>query len=202
MRICRKCGIKKSLNEFHKDKKATEGHSQRCKECARRHTREWNAMNREKKRRTNRAWDAENIDRVRSYTEEYRTQKKDRYKTLERERAKKNSAQIVEKVRRWRAAHPVRNSIQKRRDAANRRARLKMAYPSWADKEKIAAIYAEADRITRETGIPHEVDHIFPLAGRLSCGLHVHQNLQILTASQNRKKSYKEYEEWPARLIR
>lgn len=42
-----------------------------------------------------------------------------------------------------------------------------------------------------ETGIPHHVDHIIPLQGENICGLHIPENLQILKATDNRKKGNK-----------
>jgi len=45
--------------------------------------------------------------------------------------------------------------------------------------------YAEARRLSRETGIPHHVDHIIPIA---KGGLHCQLNLQVLTATENLKK--------------
>jgi hypothetical protein len=45
--------------------------------------------------------------------------------------------------------------------------------------------YAEARRLTRETGVLHHVDHIKPLAGG---GKHEASNLQVLTAVENIRK--------------
>jgi len=58
----------------------------------------------------------------------------------------------------------------------------------WADGKAIRAIYAEARRLTRETGIAHHVDHEIPLMGEFVSGLHVETNLQILTGSENTRK--------------
>lgn len=66
--------------------------------------------------------------------------------------------------------------------------RHREAMPPWADREAIAAVYAEAQRLTRETGIPHEVDHIEPLLGADASGLHVHYNLRVVTRTENRRK--------------
>lgn len=46
-------------------------------------------------------------------------------------------------------------------------------------------IYAEARRLTTETGIPHHVDHIVPIKHG---GLHCPTNLQVLTRAENLKK--------------
>jgi hypothetical protein len=62
------------------------------------------------------------------------------------------------------------------------------ATPAWRDRDKIREIYKEAKRLTAETGIEHHVDHYYPVQGRLCCGLHVHQNLRVITASENCSK--------------
>lgn len=63
-----------------------------------------------------------------------------------------------------------------------------LASPKWRDREKISEIYAEARRLTEETGEPHDVDHIYPLQSRFCCGLHVPLNLRVMKASDNRSK--------------
>lgn len=57
--------------------------------------------------------------------------------------------------------------------------------PPWADQQAIKAIYAEAIRLTAETGVMHHVDHEIPLQGVLVSGLHVETNLQVIPWREN-----------------
>lgn len=89
-----------------------------------------------------------------------------------------------EKGRRYAREHP-----EQAREACRRRDAAKLkATPAWADRAAILAVYAEAERLTRETGVPHHVDHIVPLKHPLVCGLHVGTNLRAIPASENRAK--------------
>ena len=69
--------------------------------------------------------------------------------------------------------------------SAKRRARVKNQLPSDADFDIIKNIYTECRKLSLATGIPHEVDHIIPIA---KGGLHHQDNLQIITMNENRKK--------------
>lgn len=64
---------------------------------------------------------------------------------------------------------------------AKRRAKELHATPVWAEVAAIKALYA-----ARPDG--HHVDHIVPLQGKNVCGLHVFNNLQYLTATENWSK--------------
>ena len=77
-------------------------------------------------------------------------------------------------------------ALQVKREAVKRR-----AVPLWANLEAIEAVYKEAARLTRDTGVKHDVDHIYPLQSPKVCGLHVEHNLQILTHLENMRKHNK-----------
>lgn len=72
---------------------------------------------------------------------------------------------------------------------SKQRAKRLLRTVPWADPAAIKAFYDEAERLTRETGITHEVDHIIPLVGRRVSGLHIETNLRVITKAENRAKS-------------
>ena len=81
-----------------------------------------------------------------------------------------------------------REAARRRRAANPEHGMLLKATPPWADLKKIQSFYTEAKRLTKETGIAHHVDHIYPLKGKYVSGLHCEHNLQILTATENIRK--------------
>ena len=86
---------------------------------------------------------------------------------------------------------PVVKPSGKKSRSKTYRLKLKRATPRWADLNAIAALYAEAKRLTKETGVPHSVDHEIPLKGETVCGLHVPWNLRVITQEENLVKSNK-----------
>ena len=128
------------------------------------------AANCEKIRLSQKDWNASNPEKVRLINQRKRIENGDHLRAERRKHYRENSA-------RYKA------------QSIARKKHVKQATPSWADMEKIAAFYVEAERLTKKTGIPHHVDHVYPLRGKTMCGLHVEGNLQILEAKANLKKS-------------
>lgn len=93
----------------------------------------------------------------------------------------------------WVKTHPVEDAAR----AAKRRANKHSATPQWADQDAIRELYALAQRLTRETGIKHHVDHIVPLQHPLVRGLHVEYNLQVIPAAVNVAKGNRHWPDMP-----
>ena len=102
---------------------------------------------------------------------------------------------------RWASDHKWRaKKLQKTKEWYKRNKDAQIAYgnkkkakkikalASWADKKAIRNIYKQAVIKSKETGIKHHVDHIYPLRSAFLCGFHVENNLQIITAEENLKK--------------
>lgn len=139
----------------------------------------YQASHKEELKVTSDLWRRNNPDKVQGYIDRYREE---------------NAEYILECARQWRRKNRHKVNEKKRR----REATKLQATPSWADREKIEWFYAEAARLTLETGTQYHVDHIVPLKSKWVCGLHVHTNLQILTAVENQSKSNRY---WPDMLV-
>lgn len=219
MKTCTQCKVSKSELMFRKKKGGKNGLSSQCRDCEKAY-RVAN-RDRMKAYFKNRYWEnrEEDLRRSKSYYQEHKEeqQRKGRewsktYKDRRRRLYKENVEHQKEVQRAWRAKNPdkvremrckwwnnnkerlyreARESGSGRLRCANRRALKKRATPPWADMNKIKRVYRRAAELSEETGIPHHVDHIIPLQNAMVCGLHVENNLQIITAEQNRRKSNK-----------
>lgn len=81
--------------------------------------------------------------------------------------------------------------------SAKRRSALLKAIPKWANLEAIEAIYREANRIEKLTGMEYHVDHIVPLQSKIVSGLHCESNLRVLPATKNISKSNRHWPDMP-----
>lgn len=159
---CSKCRRNLALRFFSKCSARKDGLQNYCKDCARVKTASWQELNAAQYKKLLRDWKAANpVDSGRYY----------------------------ESTKKWRSKNPHLSAFY---NAWRRFVEAEQTIPlSEAQKNEMKLIYAEARRITKETGVAHHVDHIFPLAGGNCSGLHVPWNLQIIPATENVRKSNK-----------
>jgi hypothetical protein len=190
MKTCNTCKTGKPLVDFYKSKSGRLGTMARCKTCVLEEMRIAYATNPEPKKRQSAAWKASHPGATYANNKKNRALYPDKRKPVERAYRQRHPDRMLARTRAWRAKHPGIGAAYVAKYFASRL----QATPPWADLDKIKAIYAEAARLTKATGIRHEVDHIHPLQSKVMCGLHVPANLQILPMSENRSKSNRS---WP-----
>lgn len=162
--------------------------------------RRWRELNRGKLLAKQREYWAANRDRLLERHKEWRAQNADHIKTKQREKylRRRKDPQIVAEDRLRAKTHYEQNRGYYAIKTKARRKIEKTAMPTWLSAkqaEEIERIYMECAKLTADTGIKHEVDHIVPLCGHSVSGLHVPWNLQILTAEENRAKGNKHGDE-------
>lgn len=169
MKPCKHCGETKPLSAFYKHKAMKDGHLNVCKPCRDAYVKSWDRKNSERRREIARDWNRENATpekRAASWAKWYHGT------------AKENGAyarMVARKTERERVLIP-------------------QATPAWSNEFFIEQAYDIARKRSEVTGIRWEVDHIVPLKSDLVCGLHTHDNLQVITKFANQsKKNYR----WP-----
>ena len=177
---CARCGLDLPIEAFYVGKVKPGTKRGRCKKCSSIYSREWNLQHPERAFASRARHEANHPERSLAW----RRANKAHLKDLTYKWRAENPEQWKEICRRSRANNKEKILIRNReREIAEGRARA-----PWGDRKAMQAIYAEAKKLTRDTGIAHDVDHIIPLRGEKVSGLHVENNLQIMLASKNRAK--------------
>lgn len=193
MKTCTKCKLEKSFSFFTTNKKAKDGLHSWCKECV-------NTSRKSKREiyiERDREYRKNNIEKITAYqvarklTDSYKKMKSEsdsRYRSKKGEELKEKKRLYYADKQHLRRAEYQRNKQGYIARAYQRLRNIKCLTPQDADIKKIQSFYNEAKRLTLESGIKHEVDHIIPVS---LGGLHHEDNLQILPWIENRKKGNK-----------
>lgn len=218
-KCCSKCKIEKSFSDFYRSKGKLTSSCKSCYAVASKRTYDANrekrlvqcAVRRKVKASEIKQYMADYyvknrdavLERTKTYQarEEVKARDKERHTQrwienrdellAKRKERKESSPEVRQALLEYGREHYRQNKSAYLAKWAKRRAQKLQATPGWADLKAIEAIYVEAKRLTEETGVQHEVDHVVPLNGKNVCGLHVEWNLQILTWAANRSKSNK-----------
>jgi hypothetical protein len=139
-----------------------------CPACSRERSARWRKANRAKALDATARWEKAHPEKTRARVTRW---------------LKANPGKAAEYAVRWQKANPAKVQAT----AGRRRARKRNAVVPLTAEEKarIEALYAEARRLTRETGEQHNVDHDRPLARG---GKHHPDNLNVVPAVFDRKK--------------
>lgn len=178
---CGKCLVQKSVVEFNKSKRMWDGFCGWCRVCMAVHQKVKDPVYVESQRRedgllhcaTGKHWKPEDqFYKAKGRVSGFDKECKDCQKARKRKLFEENEAYRQNKYLDRTAYGTARGG---------RRAQ-------WADKAAIKAMYDEARRRTKETGVKWSVDHEIPLRGKLVSGLHVPANLRLLLLSANTAK--------------
>lgn len=186
--VCSCCKVELTPENAYKNKTGFNGLDSKCKPCRksydynRRQKPEVKARRnelqqqrwatdpefRKKQTAATKSWEERNPERLREYQQDWRSE---------------NREKCHEYSRKWRQANLQMDAEKSARRRAKMDTPLTPVEKAWLD-----LYYDETTRISDESGIPHQVDHVKPLA---KGGEHAPWNMQILTAEDNLRKSDK-----------
>lgn len=172
MKICRDCLKQFDLDEFHPKSK------RRCIGCYKIAKSSWDKKYRESK--------GEGLKKKKAL---YYSKNKETISRKARDRYLLNPDKVREKSLEWKHNNRGRHNA----NCMKRYVTKLRQTPPWSKDDEfnvfaIEEIYDLARVRSELTGVQHHVDHEIPLQGELVSGLHIWNNLQILTASENCSK--------------
>jgi len=175
-----------------KERQNTEWHREKFRANAKQYY--WN--NTEECKRKAKKYRKENPDKVREYKRRWIEENKERHMEYFEQYRKNNP----DKISKYYKKYYEKNKHEYARRCKEYRERINKVTPQWYDPSKAKDLYDLADKLRDATGEDWDVDHIIPVKAEKVCGLHWHENLQVIPATLNRSKGnklkYTGYLEW------
>ena len=193
LRKCKHCSIEANIQEelslFVSDKKSKHGRENVCKDCRKEslsdrpiskstyqgslYFRDYYSKNKEKYKKSALKWQSNNADII---------SEKQHIRYIENRDAR------LQQSKEWIEENRGKSRAYKAKNQAKRNLRV----PSWLTPDDfwmMGIAYETARERTEQYGVEFEVDHIIPLNGKYVSGLHVPDNLQVITRYDNNRKS-------------
>jgi len=115
MKKCSKCGERKEIVEFYKDKTQKHGLTSACKMCARETGKRSHFKNRDKVLKRQKKWRIKNSDKEKNRTKKWREENKEVFKETARKWRIQNKELTKKTIKKWQAKNPHKvKSINKR----------------------------------------------------------------------------------------
>jgi len=212
-KICARCKCTKSLDSFCAQKSTPDGLRPWCRQCMSEYCKEWSTKNKDRKKAVNDAWVEAN---------------KEKSKEVRRNYYEKNKEKITLQNKEWSEAHPEKVKKAKS-EWANRnieytRVKGRDYWKKNPEKSKVMVQNRRAMRLASGTKLSYgittlvlkeqgykcpgclcdlrtnkrHIDHYMPL---ILGGLHIDNNIQMLCAPCNLRKSRKHPMKWLSEIL-
>ena len=172
-KTCKICKETKLTALFYRDKRSKDLCSSYCRECTKAKANAAYSENKDLHNARSNAYRRANMPKIREIAAKYRAKNRERINSYSSSWVKENRLNSTLNTAKYRSAKLQRT-------------------PAWlteSDLLRIKCYYQVAAMRTRESGQSWDVDHIIPLKGRFVSGLHVPNNLRVIPASENKRKT-------------
>jgi len=171
-------------------------HYQKNKDKIKKQSKAWREANEEIYLEYQRQYRIDNSEKITKYKKRYRADNYNMLLEYNREHSRKfranNSDILAKRQRQYQIDNPGICNAR----ASKRRASKLQRTPVWADFNLIKDVCLDCEEINlaaKTAGCTEtfQVDHVIPLQSKLVSGLHMENNLQIITVTENLSKSNK-----------
>ncbi len=209
---CVECNDEWKLQNPEKSKNAATAWRKANREKCCAYSRKWQKAhpdyyreNVQQRQKTNKALYYRKRDTILAEKKIYYIENKSEIRVKQKIRYKKNPQPTIDAASKWQKENPgrvranrharkVANGPKYRAYSTAYKKKIKVATPPWLTPEhhvQIEQAYRFAQLKELLTKQPFHVDHIYPIQGKTSCGLHVPWNLRAITAKENMTKHNK-----------